>query len=41
VVIRPCSGGGAAPAGIKHYRKRLDNGEDQDIDFGDGRTGSQ
>jgi hypothetical protein len=29
------AGGGAALAGIKHYRKRLDNGEDQDIDFGE------
>lgn len=28
-------GGGLAFAGIKHYRKRLDNGADQDIDFGE------
>jgi hypothetical protein len=26
---------GTAYTGIKHYRKRLDNGQDQDIDFGD------
>ena len=29
------AGGGASYTGIKHYRKRLDNGADQDIDFGD------
>ena len=29
------SGGGTNFAGIKHYRKRLDSGADQDIDFGE------
>jgi hypothetical protein len=29
------SGGGTSFAGIKHYRRRLDSGADQDIDFGD------
>src|SRR5690348_7566866 len=29
------SGGGTTYTGIKHYRKRQDNGEDQDIDFGE------
>jgi hypothetical protein len=29
------SGDGTQYAGIKHYRKRLDSGQDQDIDFGD------
>ena len=29
------SGGGTNYTGIKHYRKRLPSGADQDIDFGD------
>lgn len=29
------SGEGTQFAGIRHYRKRLSNGEDQDIDFGE------
>ena len=29
------SGGGTSFAGIKHYRRRLGSGADQDIDFGD------
>src|SRR5713101_331201 len=29
------SGGGTSYVGIKHYRKRLPSGQDQDIDFGE------
>jgi hypothetical protein len=29
------SGGGTNFTGIKHFRRRLSNGSDQDIDFGD------
>jgi hypothetical protein len=29
------NGGGTNFAGIKHYRRRLDSGADQDVDFGD------
>jgi hypothetical protein len=29
------SGGGSILTGIKHYRKRLGNGQDEDHDFGD------
>jgi hypothetical protein len=29
------SGGGTGYTGIKHYRRRLSSGQDQDIDFGD------
>jgi hypothetical protein len=29
------SGGGSSYAGIKHYRRRLDSGEDEDVDFGE------
>jgi hypothetical protein len=34
-VLNGQSGGGTSYAGIKAYRKRLGNGEDQDIGFGD------
>lgn len=29
------SGGGTSYAGIKHFRRRLSSGEDQDVDFGE------
>ncbi len=33
--LHGASGGGTSYAGIKHYRKRLDSGQDQDVDFGE------
>jgi len=35
VCLHGTSGGGTSYAGIKHYRKRLGSGEDEDHDFGD------
>lgn len=34
VALHGHSGGGLTVVGIKHYRKRLGSGQDQDIDFG-------
>jgi len=35
IALHGKSGGGTNFAGIKHYRKRLDSGADEDHDFGD------
>ncbi|MEU7837756.1 hypothetical protein AB0L53_50610 [Nonomuraea sp. NPDC052129] len=35
VSLYGATGGGTQYAGIKHFRRRLDSGADQDVDFGE------